>query len=35
VAVLPDPLASGQFISATATDPNNNTSEFSSDILVQ
>jgi titin len=35
VAVLPDPLASGQFISATATDPNNNTSEFSTDILVQ
>jgi titin len=35
VAVLPDPLASGQFISATATDPNNNTSEFSADIQVQ
>jgi titin len=35
VAVLPDPLASGQFISANATDPNNNTSEFSADIQVQ
>jgi titin len=35
VAVLPDPLASGQFISATATDPSNDTSEFSADIQVQ
>jgi titin len=35
VAVLPDPLASGQFISATATDPSNNTSEFSADIQVR
>jgi hypothetical protein len=35
VAVLPDPLAHGQFISATATDPNNNTSEFSADVQAQ
>ncbi len=28
-------VPAGQFISSTATDPNNNTSEFSQDVLVQ
>ena len=33
-ATLTTPVAAGQFVSATATDPNNNTSEFSKDVAA-
>jgi titin len=35
VAVLADPMASGQVISATATDASGNTSEFSADVVAK
>ncbi|HZY83244.1 MAG TPA: hypothetical protein VFE78_00320 [Gemmataceae bacterium] len=35
VAVLSAPLAPGEAVSATATDPNGNTSEFSADVTAQ
>jgi titin len=34
-AVLSAPLAPGEAVSATATDPNGNTSEFSADVIAQ
>src|SRR5205814_1047219 len=34
-AILPTSVTPGQFISATATDPNNNTSEFAVDVTAK